>query len=157
MADRGHRRGMQLDRERGTHMRNKAIGIVAGILLWAGLSLYGQTNVAKSPESNMTECLASLFDVRQYDEDGNGIIEAYEMVGRGDVLFRVADIDQDGKLDEWTRYSGGRPVVVVRDRNSDGVLDWWELKSAATGERIAADDDFDGKLDRDDRILWKHE
>ena len=98
--------------------------------------------------------LSERFHVVLQDDDDNKRPERYELVDGEVTLLEVADLDQDGMLDEWVYYESGKPAVIIRDLNHDGRPDWWEIRSKGKKGVIAEDRDFDGLVDEQQEVTY---
>ena len=60
------------------------------------------------------------------DKNFDGIPDYAEHYKNGKLELREADVDFDGKMDEWTYFNeAGKPIKTGRDTNKDGKPDVW--------------------------------
>jgi hypothetical protein len=75
---------------------------------------------------------------------GWGLHQGAEVAPQGDTASDGADLDRDGRNDQWTYWENGRAVRIETDRNRDGEVDEvTEHGADGTPTQWRTDDDFD--------------
>lgn len=60
---------------------------------------------------------------REFDENGDGVIERVEVTRDGRLIAAEVDGDRDGRIDRWQRWEQGRLVAEDLDTDRDGKAD----------------------------------
>lgn len=94
---------------------------------------------------------ASGTPTKQFDFDGNGVIEVREYRSGGSLQRSEMDLDGDGKVDVWTTYdNAGHIASEMMDGDFDGNVD--VVDTYSNGQRVQTDIDidYDGRID----VTW---
>jgi hypothetical protein len=88
---------------------------------------------------------------KQFDFDGNGIIEVREYRSGSSLQRAEMDLDGDGQVDVWTLYDGqGRISSEMMDGDFDGKVDVVDTYSDGQRVQTDIDIDYDGRID----VTW---